>query len=122
MARFDPAIKTAKSLIRKNGEIVSWVSIAGEQDASKPWLIVDQEDTPHDVEMCFVPVDKGDTLQFEAKGELSAGYYKGLMGAVGFAPKLSDVVIRNGETLRPEAIDVLAPNGQVILYTVIFKR
>lgn len=42
------------------------------------------------------------------------------MGAVEFTPAINDVVLRGSETLRIKSIDIVAPNGDPILYKLEF--
>ena len=126
MAQFDRQVQTALKLIAKNGQSVKWrvVRDGAPVDSSQPWKPT-QPATPveHDVTICFLTVDKDtyETLSYMAGGEVPMGAVMGLMGAVNFEPSLKDVVIRDGKELRLENIDVLSPNGQTILYTVVFK-
>ena len=53
--------------------------------------------------------------------EAVTGKFIGLMGNVPFTPKVSDVVTRNGDKLDIDSIDLLSPNGQKVLYTIIFN-
>ena len=126
MAQFDRQVQTALKLIAKNGQAVKWrvVRDGAPVDSSQPWKPT-QPATPveHDVTICFLTVDKDtyETLSYTAGGEVPMGAVMGLMGAVNFEPSLKDVVIRDGKELRLENIDVLSPNGQTILYTVVVK-
>lgn len=127
MARFDAQVKTALRLIAKNGQLVKWriVRDAAPVDSSKPWKPTNQL-TPveKDVSICFLTVDRQtyETLSYMAGGEVPMGAVMGLMGAVDFEPSLKDVVIRDGVELQLFNIQELNPNGQTILYTVIFKQ
>lgn len=126
MGRFDRQIQTAKRLIAKNGRAVKWrvVRDAAPADPSQPWKPTNPA-TPveHDVTICFLTVDKDtyETLSYMAGGEVPMGAVMGLMGAVNFEPSLKDVVIRDGKELRLFNIEELNPNGQTILYTMVFK-
>lgn len=126
MARFDRQVQTAKRLIAKNGQLVKWriVRDASPANPAQPWKPTNPA-TPveEDVTICFLTVDKDtyETASYMAGGEVPMGAVMGLMGAVNFEPSLKDVVIRDGKEFRLENIDVLSPNGQTILYTVVFK-
>lgn len=122
MARFDAAIKTAQRLIAKNGEKVKWrvIEDAPPTDPSKPWEPGTALQDDKDVTVCFLPVDQ-QTFNFIKGTEVPKGSVMGLMGNVPFAPNLKDVVIRNGVELRLAYIDVLSPNGQKVLYTMVFQ-
>ena len=126
MARFDRQVQTAKKLIAKNGQLVKWrvVRDGAPVDSSQPWKPT-QPATPveHDVTICFLTVDKDtyETLSYMAGGEVPMGAVMGLMGAVNFEPSLKDVVIRDGKELRLFNVEELNPNGQTILYTMVFR-
>lgn len=125
MGQFDRQIKTALKLIAKNGQAVKWRVVRnGEADPSTPWKpALPIEVVEYDVEMCFLPISRQirESLVFMKGSDVSTSSVMGYMGAVEFAPSLKDVVIRDGQEYRIENIDYLAPNGQNILYTVIFK-
>ena len=122
MARFDAAIKTAQRLIAKNGEKVKWrvIGDVAPTDPNKPWEPGSALQDDKDVTVCFLPVDQ-QTFNFIKGTEVPKGSVMGLMGNVPFAPNLKDVVIRNGVELRLAYIDVLSPNGQKVLYTMVFQ-
>ena len=126
MARFDRQVQTAKKLIAKNGQLVKWRVIrdAAPVDTAQPWKPTNPA-TPveHDVTICFLTVDKDtyETLSYMAGGEVPMGAVMGLMGAVNFELSLKDVVIRDGKELRLVNIEELNPNGQTILYTMVFR-
>ena len=126
MAQFDRQVQTALKLIAKNGQAVKWRVVRDEPpvDASQPWKPTnDATPVEKDVSICFLTVDRMtfETLSFMNGGEVPTGAVLGYMGAVDFEPSLKDVVIRDGKELRLENIDVLSPNGQTMLYTVVFK-
>lgn len=125
MARFDRQIETAKRLIAKNGELVVWrvIDDALPVDPAKPWEPAAATPVNHDVSICFLPVDRQtmETFNFIKGTEVPKGSVMGLMGAVAFEPNMKDVVIRNGSELRIASLDALSPNGQAILYTVVFQ-
>ncbi|ALH23586.1 head closure Hc1 [Xanthomonas phage vB_Xar_IVIA-DoCa1] len=125
MARFDRAIQTALRLIAKNGEKVKWrvIDDAAAPDPSQPWNPGPATPEDKDVTICFLPVDRQtmETFTFIKGTEVPKGSVMGLMGNVPFNPNLKDVVIRDGVELRIANIDVLSPNGQKVLYTVVFQ-
>lgn len=125
MAQFDRAINTAQRLIAKNGEKVKWrvIEDVTPTDPNKPWEPGPALPEDKDVTICFLPVDRQtqETFNFIKGTEVPKGSVMGLMGNVPFAPNLKDVVIRNGVELRLAYIDVLSPNGQKVLYTMVFQ-
>lgn len=130
MGQFDRQIATVKRLVLKNGELVTWrIPTAEPPDPSPsdtPWKPVADDATDYDnVPVCFLPVGTiNNELMHLLKGtEVTTGSVKGLMGAVSFVPAANAVVVRsNGETLRIKSIDTLSPNGQIILYTIVFDQ
>lgn len=127
MARFDRQIATANKLIQKNGQLVVWKSVTtgAPADAAMPWKPTVAVDPQHDAYICFLPINRQMTQLFNylrGTNDIPTGSVMGLMaGNVAFAPKLKDVVMRDGDTLRIKSIDLLSPNGQKILYTIEFE-
>jgi len=124
MARFDRQIKTALRLIQKNGQAVAWVkTVDAIPDADMPWLPVGTTNTNFAPYICFLPLDLQGKEFLHALGVTDAftGTYYGLMGNVPFEPLVTDVVTRDGVKLDIASIDLLSPNGQKILYTIIFN-
>lgn len=125
MGKFDRQIETAKRLISKNGQTVTWRKVGVDTpDPSKPWKPAADTSTDTDVVICFLPPGRiGQELIRYLKGtEVTTGSVQGLMSAVDFEPSANDVVIRDGKTLRIKSIDPLSPNGQIILYTIEFDQ
>lgn len=124
MGRFDRQIATALRLIKKNGRLVQWRQLVRRENPDKPWETLPAVPVDHNVYICFLPVDK-DNREFinyvRGSNEIKIGSEIGLMGQVEFEPDGADKVIRDGLTLEILNIDLLAPNGQKILYTVEFK-
>jgi len=125
MARFDRAIATALRLIAKNGQKATWRVIGdGTADPATPWLTAAVSPVDEPATICFLPFTRMnyETFVFRNGGEVPKGNLIGLMGNVSFTPNLKDVVIRDGVQLEIESIDLLSPNGQKVLYTVVFKQ
>lgn len=126
MARFDRAIQTALRLIAKNGEKAKWrvIDDAAAPDPSQPWNPGPATPVDKDVVICFLPIDRQtmETFAFIKGTDVPKGSVMGLMGNVPFDPNLKDVVIRNGVELRIANIDLLSPNGQKVLYMVVFQQ
>ena len=124
MARFDAEIEMAKLMIAENGEDVIWRSIEDPAaiDPQEPWKPGPSTSTDYPVFICFLPANRTnlESLNLMDKTEVPQGAALGYMGVVEFKPNIKDVVIRGGETLRIAYIDRLSPNGQNILYTMLF--
>ncbi len=126
MGEYDHAIATAQRLIAKKGQTVTWqvrengVSV----DAETPWKPEDAPVVEHQVSIVFLPYNRSnyEFLKMMTGTEVAVGKTYGLMGAVGFDPVLKDTIVRDGESMGVATIDVLAPNGQPVLYTIGFDR
>lgn len=129
MGVFDDDIATALELIEENGQLVKWRQLSNndtDDETDKPWKTDTEAVTPptdFDVHICFLPIDRvgAQSLRYLAGTEVAVGSMYGLMGAVDFEPSIKDVVIRDGKELAISSIDLLSPNGQKILYTVVFE-
>lgn len=124
MARFDRSIAVALKLIAKNGQTVDWTQRAGTiPDPTKPWLATSDVATVFQPKICFLPLDKEGKEFLASIGETEAlsGSFYGLMGQVAFTPNPKDTVTRDGVALEINSIDLLSPNGQKVLYTIIFN-
>jgi len=124
MARFDRAIATAERLIAKNGQAATWrKTTAPVDDPTKPWLNGTPVVADDDCVICFLPINKEmrDMLTFIRGTEVLGGAVMGLMGQVEFEPNPTDTVVRDGVVYTINNLDILAPNGQVVLYTIEFK-
>lgn len=124
MGEYDRQIATAKRLIKKKGQGVTWRSIenGAPPDASKPWKTSTSTNLDNLVDIVFLPVSRENKRFIQALGgtEVSTGFLLGYMAAVDFEPSIKDVVIRNGEQLEVLNIDIVAPNGDPILYILEF--
>lgn len=126
MAQFDRQIQTALRLIKKNGQKVQWVQTQQAiLDPDKPWLPVGTSKVTYEPYICFLPLDLQGRQFLTAMGiapEVAIGAYYGLMGAVNFEPSINDELSRDGQILHMQSIDLLSPNGQKILWTIIFNK
>lgn len=126
MGEYDRAIATAQRLIAKKGMSVTWEQRANGEpaDPDKPWRPAAAEPTNKTVSIVFLPYNRENQkfLSLLAGTEVPRGEEYGLMGAVDFEPTLKDTVLRGSQRLGVETIDVLAPSGQPILYTIGFMR
>lgn len=125
MARFDRQIATALRLIEKNGQLVKWrVVTAPIPDPTRPWENGTETVVDNDCTICFLPITKEmrESLIFIRGTEVPGGSVMGLMGKVdNFVPAVTDTVVRDGVVYTIKNIDILSPNGQVVLYTIEFK-
>lgn len=128
MALYDRQIETAKRMISKYGQSVTWrkrTEIL--EDDDKPWEPSEgDEGSPVDatVSICFLPMDLQNKklIQYMTGKEVATGFLVGLMGEVSFSVDIKDTVVRGSEVLKIASIDTLAPNGRPILHTVEFQE
>lgn len=123
MAQFDRAIQTALRLIAKNGQTVAWNKrIVSVPNPDKPQDQI-ETNTVYNPKICFLPLDlQGrEFLMSLGGGEAASGAFYGLMGNVNFNPDRGDILTRDGVKLNINSIDLLSPNGQKVLYTIIFN-
>lgn len=126
MAQFDRQIATAIRLIKKYGQVIAWRQTLNEDDIVEPW----KEEAPDEVtpdktpSIVFLYSDNKaeETLGFMVGSDIPNGTLIGYMGSVDFTPSISDIVIRDSEVLRIKNINVLSPNGQIILYIIEFAK
>lgn len=130
MAEYDRAIATSLRLIAKKGVPVIWrKKTVLTPDPSKPWLVEAGPFAEYTPSVVFLPftiskpsLNSDNEFVVDATGgEAETGKCYGLMGAQGFAPDTADTVIHDSIYFKIEKIDVLAPNGQIILYTITFN-
>jgi hypothetical protein len=127
MAVYSRQIATALRIIKAKGERCLWASrSAPTADPDKPWLSTPgTEVTYPDTPLVFFPLSRlwSDLLGYTKGTEVVSGSTYGIMPAVSFSPQLTDIVTRtDGSTLAPLSIEPLAPNGEVILYTIEFRK
>lgn len=127
MGQYDRQISSAKKLIARYGEIVTWQSVLDGPPVTsdQPWKpsFPTVANVEHQVSMVFLPLSKEakETMLRMRGTEVQTGFVMGYMGAVSFTPSLKDVVVRRGKHLRPEHIDTLEPSGEAVLYTIVFR-
>lgn len=125
MAEYDRAIATAKRQIKQKGRIVVWRSLADATpvDPNTPWKVSGAAGVNHDVSIVFLPTNRQnlETFGYKPGMEIPKGAEFALMAQVPFEPNMKDIVVRDGRELRIDNMIVLAPNGQKILYKILFK-
>ena len=128
MGAYDSQIATAKRLIAAKGELCLWAASAPATaaDPDQPWLTVaGAAPAPVEVRIVMLPASRQyrELLRFLKGTEVVGGGAYGLMAAVSFDPAKTGIVTRkNGTKLSIESIDLLAPNGDPILYTIEFAK
>lgn len=125
MGQFDSAIAAAIRLIEKNGQTVTWRRVIdGAPADDTPWKPTAAALDEQDVKIVFLPENRVgfEFLALMQNSETPRGKLMGLMAAGDFVPTLKDVVVRDGVQLGLRYIDVLAPDGTPILYTIGFDQ
>lgn len=131
MAGYERQIASAKKLIARRGQVVSWrVRAEGTTDGGevagatkwRPKAVTPAEPDDRSVSIVFLPITKEKYESLAAMGvEVTTGEQMGYMGAVDFQPSKSDAVLRAGVLMPIETIDIIAPNGDAVLYEIVFK-
>lgn len=123
MATYDRQIATAKKLIAKFGQAVEWNTESNSANVYEPWNSETSSAVKNQASICFLPINLADlpTFGYIDQTDVPKGAVKGLMGNVPFNPKLKDWVIRDGKRLNIDQIKVLSPNGEKILFNILFK-
>lgn len=130
MAGYERQIATAKRLIAKRGQAVFWnvrpvaTADSSEVEGASKWrpkAAPLQPQLSFPVTIAFFPVDRNNYESLTGRGiELTSGSQLGYMAAVGFEPSQKDTVTRNGHVLPVSHIEIIAPNGDAILYEIVF--
>lgn len=123
MGVYGRQIATARRLIRDKGQPVIWQQVRDTENESEPWKPSNTPPTEHTVDMVFLPETRTDREGQRSMGgmEVPTGNLIGLMGSVPFEPSIKDIIIRDGVPLGIQTIDALAPNGDIIYYTIRLK-
>lgn len=116
--------------IAENGKVVIWVKSSGDvvtPNPDEPWKKEPSTGGgPHfNVNIVFLPFDGLQRYwrHLFANTEIFVGDFYGLMaGNVPFEPSQMDKVIDDNKTYGIASINMLAPNGIPILYTIGFNE
>lgn len=124
MGVYDRQIASALRAIKKRGQLVTWTPQDVTTNPAQPWRTQPVVGAPtFQVSIVFLSLGSTElnALFHLIKGtSVPDGAPRGLMGAVPFVPAINDVVLRGTINLTVKALDVLAPNGDVILYKIEF--
>lgn len=120
MATYDRQVKSTKRLIAKYGVPVPVKYRTIVENSDKPWETTETE-TENTVSVCFLPLDRGtlSTLSMIPGTEVPKGAVLAYMGAVEFPVDLTTTIFHDGKTWAIYYLDKLAPNGRVILHTMV---
>lgn len=121
MGVYDRQIANAQRLIAAKGVVCDWQSAeAGELvDETKPWKPAAATPKEYQAAIVFLPKNTNTAyLRHDNRGT-PIGDLIGLMGAVAFTPQIEDIIeCPSGEKYRVGSADPIAPNGDVILWTL----
>ena len=127
MGVYDRQIATAKRLIAAKGRTCVWRTLdeAAPADETKPWKKGEETTTDNAAKIVFLPDTRSNLafLQTLTDQPINVGDDYGIMAAVDFVPTTrAEIYDESGATLLRgiKSVDVLAPNGEVILYTLRF--
>lgn len=125
MSKFSSKVKLAQRLIKSNGQDVQWVKQNEVADANQPWkAVIGPEPKSFPCKILFLRAGSGsyNALFHLIKGtDAVTGAPKALMASQdAFTPEITDTIIRDGSVMVVKSIDPLAPNGELILYTIEF--
>jgi hypothetical protein len=117
MSIYDRQIATAKRLIKTKGQLIIW-SQTNIVVGTKPWLSSTPTSVNHNVSIVFLPQSRTimEFFRYLKGTDIPIGSMIGLMAAVDFEPKVSDIIIRPNDELKIKSINPLAPNGDIIFY------
>lgn len=131
MTAYSRQLQSARRMIAKKGQVVSWqVFSPGTTDplvtpgASRfrPKPVAGATLVTFPVRIVFLPVGRVNYESLSARGiEVQDGYSLGYMANTpSLTPNLADLVVRNSERYAVKHIDILAPGGVPLLYTILF--
>lgn len=143
MGVYDRQIATALRLIKAKGQLVTWQKHNAQQGSSQPWKtskppvgygvggygaggfgVGDGSPAGYPVSIVFLAPKSGLQALFALMQGTSVptGAPMGLMGAVtAFTPEITDVVLRGPKSLVIKDFNIVAPNGEIILYKLEFE-
>lgn len=124
MGTYDRQKALATRLIKKKGQLVVWQRQGLVQNSTTPWKH-DTSTPPAPIPVFIVflsPKTTGLNELFHLMQGTSVpdGAPRGLMASVSFIPAIDDTVIRGTDTLRIKSMDIVAPDGDPILYKLEF--
>lgn len=117
-------IATAIRMIKAKGQLCVWVKQNEVISSTQPWKAsYPGNPTTYPVRIVFFPPGGvlSEEMQHLEKGtSVDQGSPRALMASVPFTPEMNDKVLRGNEWLDLKGIDIVAPNGEVILYKLRF--
>jgi hypothetical protein len=123
MTVYNRQIQQALKQIDKKGALVPYSRVVvTAADPLKPWQTTTTPQTANR-KLLFLPLNEEDkkTVSRIAGTETGKQYYKALMGNQGFEPNKNDTVLFAGKTFNVLDLNILRPDGEIILTTFILK-
>jgi len=125
MTAYARELAQAQRQIAASGQTVTWQQRdhAAPADANKAWITGASTVTTYSAVIAFFPESgaANATLKQMPQSEVASSRLVGIMAAQSFVPKLTDTVLRGGVVYGIDYIDVLAPDGTDLLYTIGFS-
>lgn len=127
MSAYDRQIKQAQRVISRKGQAVTWRKKLVIVDGAEPWKEtkpVAPADDHNDFPVSIVFLRPGRVpafLSLIVGTDVPQASVRGIMPAVSFVPDLKDTVIRDQVELSIKSMNVIAPNGDPILYDIEFN-
>ena len=121
MGVYDRPIATAKKLIKKFGAVATWTQKTEVvPDPNKPWEKENSGESVFNPTIALFPftASSRSLIQYLKGSEVPVGSLWALMPQVDFIPSLKDSFVIDGKNYTLLNIDILAPNGDVVLYTL----
>jgi hypothetical protein len=123
MGVYDRQIAQAKRMIKAKGKRVTWTKHDATQDVNKPWKTT-SAGTPTTYPVYVVFTSPGAFLQalvhMVAGTSVPTGAPDAIMAAVPFTPEENDSISSDGEIFVIKDFNIVAPNGEPILYKLVF--
>lgn len=122
MTVFTRQIERAKIQIAKKGAIVPYERLEIIKNLLKPWEQTTTKQT-EEIKILFLPLnelDKKTVARLEGS-EVTRNYTKALMAATGFEPSKNDKITFAGKVWSVVDMNILRPDGEIILTTFILK-
>jgi len=126
MGVYDRQIASAKRVIKKKGQLCTWIKRDVVTSVTQPWKTTPAVDTVPTFPVSIVFLAPKQKLSHElfhlmSGTDIPEGGPYGLMAAVSFTPEINDSVLSGTETLVVKSLDIVAPNRvEPILYKVQF--
>lgn len=124
MGVYDEEIAVAQELIAEFGGVNTWNEriTPASVDSDNPHIPGNPVVTAYTVRIAWLPWDQEARATFTRLTGLDNpgdGYLYGLMGAVAFTPTTTaQITLPEGGIVKCTALDRLAPNGEIVLWTV----